>query len=343
MKRIGLLSFGHWNARGRRVRSAADSLLQSIELAVAAEEIGVDGAFFRVHHFERQLSAPWPLLAAIAARTSRIELGTGVTDMRYEHPLDAAEEAAAVDLISGGRLQLGISRGSPESALHGSRAFGHVPAGDETDADLARAKTERFLRAIDGEGVVEADPAVTGIRGRLAVQPQSPGLRERVWWGAGSRATAAWAAERGMNLMSSTLLLEDTGVPFDVLQAQQIRAYREAFADAGWQRAPRVSVARTVVPIVDDEDLMRFGDPADGADAADQVGVLDGVRSRGGRTYQGSPGRVARLLAADEAVQEADTVLFTVPSQLGVDASVKLLRAIADHVAPAIGWTPTTL
>src|SRR5215212_11833562 len=141
MKKIGFLSFGHWNPSPHsRTRSASDALLQSIDLAVAAEELGVDGAFFRVHHFARQQASPFPLLSAIAARTSRIEIGTGVIDMRYENPLYMAEEAAAADLISGGRLQLGVSRGSPETALRGSEAFGYVPPEGSTDADLARDK-----------------------------------------------------------------------------------------------------------------------------------------------------------------------------------------------------------
>src|SRR5690606_20410285 len=109
-----------------------DALLQSIDLAVAAEEVGVDGAYFRVHHFARQLASPFPLLAAVAARTSTIDIGTGVIDMRYENPLYMAEEAAASDLISGGRLQLGISRGSPETALRGAESFGFIPRDGET-------------------------------------------------------------------------------------------------------------------------------------------------------------------------------------------------------------------
>ncbi|MCU1528470.1 MAG: alkane 1-monooxygenase, partial [Frondihabitans sp.] len=137
MKRIGFLSFGHWQpVPGSQTRTARDVLTQTIDLAVAAEEIGIDGAYVRVHHFARQLASPFPLLAAMAARTSRIELGTGVIDMRYENPLYMAEEAAAADLISDGRLQLGVSRGSPETALRGYESFGHVPAEGETDADM---------------------------------------------------------------------------------------------------------------------------------------------------------------------------------------------------------------
>src|SRR5215211_4360782 len=145
VSRIGFLSFGHYQSvPGSLTHTARDVLLQTIELAEAAEDIGLDGAYVRVHHFARQLASPFPLLAAIAARTSRIEMGTAVIDMRYENPLYMAEEAAATDLIADGRLQLGISRGSPEPALRGAESFGYVPGEDQTDADLARAKTDVF-------------------------------------------------------------------------------------------------------------------------------------------------------------------------------------------------------
>ena len=160
MKNIGFLSFGHWTrVTHSMVRSGADTLLQSIELAVAAEEVGADGAYFRVHHFAQQLASPFPLLAAAGAKTSRIELGTAVIDMRYENPLYMAEDAGAADLISGGRLQLGISRGSPEQVIDGYRYFGHVPAEGTTDADLAREHTARFLEVLTGEGFAQPEPA----------------------------------------------------------------------------------------------------------------------------------------------------------------------------------------
>ena len=337
MKKIGFLSFGHWRAApGSQTRTAADALLQTIELAQAAEDLGVDGAFVRVHHFERQLASPFPLLSAIAARTRRIEIGTAVIDMRYENPLYMAEEAAAADLISGGRLQLGVSRGSPETVLRGAESFGYRPADGETDADAARHKTEIFLAAIGGAAVARTDPARTGISGGLAIQPQSPGLADRIWWGSGTRATAQWSAAQGMNLQSSTLLSEDTGVPFDQLQAEQIRLYREAWAQQGWAREPRVSVSRSVLPITEDVDRMYFGDQ----EHEDQIGLLEGVRSRFGRTYAGEPDRIAAELAADEAVRAADTVLFTVPNQLGVDYNARILATIARDIAPAIGWAP---
>ena len=341
MKRIGFLSFGHWQAAPwSRTRTAAEAHQQTIELAEATEALGLDGAFLRVHHFARQLASPFPLLAAIGARTQRIEIGTAVIDMRYENPLYMAEDAAAADLIAGGRLQLGISRGSPEPALNGAHAFGYVPAEDSSDADLARQKTGLFRAAIAGAGVVEADRAMTGADGRLAIQPQSPGLDTRIWWGSGNRESARWTGEQGMNLMSSTLLLEDTGVPFDELQAEQIAIFREAWAAAGWSREPRVSVSRSVIPIISDEDRAYFGGRS--GEDRDQLGYLDGAFARFGRSYTGEPDVIAEELARDVAVQAADTLLLTVPNQLGVEYNARMLETIAREIAPAVGWQPAT-
>ncbi|AII10970.1 LLM class flavin-dependent oxidoreductase [Rhodococcus opacus] len=336
MKRIGFLSFGHWgNSFGSQVRTAADSLLQGVELAVAAEEVGVDGAFFRVHHFARQQAAPFTLLAAAAARTSSIELGTGVIDMRYENPLYMAEQAAQVDLLSGGRVQLGISRGSPETVVAGYRAFGNVPLIGEDDGDMARRHTAQFLDAITGTGLAPANPHQGG-NGLVAIHPQSDTLHERIWWGAGKRATAKWAAEQGMNLMASTLLTEDTGVPFDALQSEQIQIFRDSWQQAGHGRTPRVSVLRSVIPLIDDRTRAYFG-PRARAESQDQVGVIAGAVSRFGRGYIGEPDRITEELARDTAVQAADTLIVTVPNQLGVDFNVRLLESIVKDIAPGLG------
>ncbi|WP_158864372.1 LLM class flavin-dependent oxidoreductase [Leifsonia sp. AG29] len=339
MKRIGFLSFGHYQAiPGSVSRTAGDALRQHVELAVAAEEVGADGAFVRVHHFAPQLASPFPLLAAMGARTSRIELGTAVIDMRYENPLYMAEDAAAADLISGGRLQLGVSRGSPETALHGYESFGYVPGDGETDADLARHHTDLFRAAISGAGVAEANPQMTGgRRGALAIEPLSPGLPDRIWWGSGTRASAVWTAQQGMNLMSSTLLTEDTGVPFSELQAEQIRLYREAWAEAGWGREPRVSVSRSIIPITTDTDRRYFGASAL-ADRHDQVGHLDGGLARFGKSYVGEPDRLVEELREDAAIAEADTLLVTIPNQLGVEYNAHLLETIVSQLAPELGW-----
>jgi len=338
MKNIGFLSFGHWTASPHsQTRSAADALLQSIEIAVAAEELGADGAYFRVHHFANQLSAPFPLLAAIGARTSRIEIGTGVIDMRYENPLYMAEDAGAADLITGGRLQLGISRGSPEQVIDGFRYFGYEPAEGSDHADMARDHTRVFLQVIQGEGFAEPNPRpmFPNPPGLLRLEPHAPGLRDRIWWGAGSRATAEWTAEQGMNLMSSTLLTEDTGVPFHQLQAEQIQRYRDAWKLAGHTREPRVSVSRSIFPVVSDLDRAYFGRETG---SRDQVGQLDGGKARFGKTYAGEPERLVKELAEDEAIAAADTLLLTIPNQLGTDYNAHLIDSVLRTVAPELGW-----
>jgi alkanesulfonate monooxygenase SsuD/methylene tetrahydromethanopterin reductase-like flavin-dependent oxidoreductase (luciferase family) len=337
VKKIGFLSFGHWrDVQGSQTRSAADALLQTIELAQAAEELGADGAFVRVHHWERQLASPFPLLSAIAAKTSRVEIGTAVIDMRYENPLYMAEEAAAADLISSGRLQLGISRGSPEIALRGAESFGYVPADGESAADNARRKTEVFLSAITGAAVARTDPARTGISGGLAIQPQSPGLADRIWWGAGSNATAQWAAELGMNLQSSTLKDHESDQPFHVQQAEQIQVFRDAWKEAGHEREARVSVSRSIFALTDGQDWAYFGSRNEDED---QIGFIDsGHQAIFGRTYAAEPDKLIEELKEDEAIAAADTLLLTVPNQLGVDYNAHVIESILTHVAPALGW-----
>lgn len=339
MKKIGFLSFGHWTPSSQSAtRSAADALLQSIDLAVAAEELGADGAYFRVHHFARQLGSPFPLLAAIGAKTRRIEIGTGVIDMRYENPLYMAEDAGAADLISGGRLQLGISRGSPEQVIDGWRHFGYVPQEGENESDMARRHTEVLLDVLRGEGFAKPNPQpmFPNPPGLLRLEPHSDGLRERIWWGAGSNATAVWAAKLGMNLQSSTLKDDETGEPFHIQQAKQIRAYRQAWADAGHARQPRVSVSRSIFALMDDRDRMYFGS---GRNESDSVGYLDEkTRAIFGRSYAEEPDRLIEQLKQDEAIAEADTLLLTVPNQLGVEYNAHVIESILKHVAPEMGW-----
>jgi alkanesulfonate monooxygenase SsuD/methylene tetrahydromethanopterin reductase-like flavin-dependent oxidoreductase (luciferase family) len=338
VKKIGFLSFGHWSdSPHSMVRSASDALLQSIELAVAAEEVGADGAYYRVHHFAQQLASPFPLLAAAGARTSRIELGTAVIDMRYENPLYMAEDAGAADLISGGRLQLGISRGSPEQVIDGFRYFGHIPPEGMNDADMAREHTKKFLEVLKGEGFAKPNPRpmFPNPPGLLRLEPHSPGLRDRIWWGAGTRATAEWTAEQGLNLMSSTLLTEDTGVPFHQLQAEQIQRFRDAWKAAGHTREPRVSVSRSIFPIVSDIDRQLFWRERN---STDQVGFLDGGTARFGRSYAGEPDKLVAELAEDEAIAAADTLLLTVPNQLGVDYNAHVIESVLTHLAPELGW-----
>jgi alkanesulfonate monooxygenase SsuD/methylene tetrahydromethanopterin reductase-like flavin-dependent oxidoreductase (luciferase family) len=338
MKKIGFLSFVHWSDdRGSAVRSASDVLLQSIELAEAAEDLGADGAYFRVHHYARQLASPFPLLAAVGARTNRIEIGTGVIDMRYENPHYMIEDAGSADLISGGRLQLGISRGSPEQVIDGWRHFGYAPAEGETDQDLARDHTMTFLQLLEGKGFAKPNPRpmFPNPPGLLRLEPHSPGLRNRIWWGAASDATAEWAGTLGMNLQSSTLKWDESGEPLHIQQAKQIRKYRAAWAAAGHTHTPRVSVSRSIFPITTDLDRMYFGS---GRPEQDQIGVIDNTRAVFGRSYAAEPDQLIKDLRADTAIAEADTLLLTIPNTLGVAYNAHVIESILKHIAPALGW-----
>ena len=176
-------------------------------------------------------------------------------------------------------------------------------------------------------------PSVTACRSNHS----PPGLSERIWWGSGTRATARWVGEQGMNLMSSTLLTEDTGVPFDELQAEQIADFRQAWNEAGHAGTPRVSVSRSIIPLVSEADRHYFGLRAQ-VEGRDQVGHLDGGLARFGRSYIGEPDKLIEELAQDAAIQAADTLLVTVPNQLGVEFNAALLESIVKHVAPGLGW-----
>jgi len=339
MKKIGFLSFGHWaNRQGYKTRTASDALLQSIDLSIACEEMGLDGACFRVHHFAAQLGSPFPLLSAIGARTKKIEIGTAVIDMRYENPLYMIEDAGAADLISGGRLQLGISRGSPEQVVDGWRHFGYEPADGETDAEMVRDKALLFLDRLKGIGFAQPNlnPMFPNPPGLLRLEPHSEGLRQRIWWGAASNATAIWAAENGMNLQSSTLKFDESGKPFHIQQAEQIRLYKEAWKKAGHTREPRVSVSRSIFALVNDQDRYYFGQEAD---RADQIGFIEpGKQAIFGRSYAAEPDQLINDLAKDEAIMEADTLLLTIPNTLGVDYNIHVLSSILKYVAPGLGW-----
>lgn len=339
MKKIGFLSFGHWTPSPQsETRSGADALLQSIDLAVEAERLGMDGAYVRVHHFARQLASPFPLLAAIGAKTRKIEIGTAVIDMRYENPHYMAEDAGAADLIATGRLQLGISRGSPEQVIDGWRYFGYRPNAGEDDGAMARRHTEEFLTLLEGKGFAKPNPRpmFPNPPGLLRLEPHSDGLRDRLWWGSGSNATAEWAAKLGMNMQTSTLKFDETGEPLHIQQAAQIRAFRAAWKAARHTRTPRVSVSRSIFALTDARDHAYFGHERN---EKDSIGYIDeATRAIFGRSYAAEPDVLVEQLRKDTAIAEADTLLLTVPNQLGVAYNVHVMESILTHVAPAMGW-----
>jgi alkanesulfonate monooxygenase SsuD/methylene tetrahydromethanopterin reductase-like flavin-dependent oxidoreductase (luciferase family) len=256
--------------------------------------------------------------------------------MRDENPFYMIEEAGAADLISNGRLQLGISRGSPEQVIEGWRHFGYAPLEGQSDADMGRRHAEVFLELLKGEGFALPNPRpmFPNPPGLLRLEPHSPGLRDRIWWGSASNATAVWAAQLGMNLQSSTLKEDESGEPFHVQQARQIRVFRDAWAKARHARQPRVSVSRSIFAIMNDRDRMYFGQ----GESSDQIGFIDNMRAVFGRTYAAEPDQLIEQLKGDQAIAEADTLLLTVPNTLGVEYNAHVIGSILTHVAPALGW-----
>ena len=203
---------------------------------------------------------------------------------------------------------------------------------------MARSHAEVLLTVLKGEGFAPPNPRpmFPNPPGLLRLEPFSEGLRDRIWWGAGSNSTATWAAEHGMNLMSSTLKNDESGKPFHVQQAEQIQVFRDAWTAAGHEREPRVSVSRSIFALVDERDRAYFGH---GTDAEDQVGWIDeSTKAIFGRSYAAEPDALVEQLKDDEAIQAADTLLLTVPNQLGVDYNAHVIEAILTHVARALGW-----
>ena len=341
MKKIGFLSFGHWTPSPHsQVRTGADALIQSIELAVAAEELGADGAYFRVHHFARQLGSPFPLLAAVGARTKKIEIGTAVIDMRYENPLYMAEDAGAADLIAGGRLQLGISRGSPEQVIDGWRYFGYAPQEGQTDADMARRHAEVFLEVLEGEGFAQPNPR--------PMFPNPPGLlARRAALGRAARADLVGLELERHVRVGRAARLESPELDAEDRRERRAVARAAAQADRGVPRGLEEGRAQTRAA--------RVGEPQYFcARRRSRSRVLRRPRRRRSRTRSAtstriparssaartrpSPAALAKQLAADEAIAAADTLLLTVPNQLGVDYNAHALESILKYVAPELGW-----
>lgn len=335
MKKIGFLSFGFWE-EGTSAKTAQDSYNQSVELAVEAEKLGVDGAWFRVHHFANQSGSPFPLLSAIGAKTNNIEIGTGIIDMRYENPYMMAENAGLTDILTKNRVQLGVGRGSPEQVLDGWKYFGY-DYNDETIKKIARERTLKFLELIKGKKIAKPNPMPMFPQNPnqlLRIEPYSESLHQRIWWGAGSKDTAVFAAKNGMNLQSSTLVNYESNEPFHIQQANQLRAYKEEWRKAGHPFKPRTIVTRSIIPIVNDLDRKIFS----GSESEDKVGYLSYHKNPTifGRNYVAEPDELVRQLKEDEGIKEADTLLITIPNSLGVEYNVHLLEIFMKYIAPLL-------
>ncbi|WP_421742503.1 LLM class flavin-dependent oxidoreductase [Cellulomonas sp.] len=320
---------------------AGRSLRDAIDLFRFAEELGYDIGWVRVRHLEKFLSSPFPLFAAISQATTRIRFGTAVLPMRYADPIAVAEDAATVDLLSGGRLELGVAGGIKPSAalLDGVYGTSELSFDDESQHRIARLRA-----ALAGEPVAVAPEGGFPIAPPgtpLTVTPHSPGLADRVWYGPGSRATAVRTAEQGMDLLVSTLNGEDDGRSFEETQRDQIRAYKETFDVPG--RTPRAVAGRIVLPSVTPEDDELFAEYiawyAGRFDATGRppAGTGFGVFSP---THHGSPDEVVASLQADVALQEATGLDIVLPANATHAMSRRILENVATSIAPRLGWAP---
>ena len=259
--------------------------------------------------------------------------------MRYENPLYMAEDAGAADLIAGGRLQLGISRGSPEQVIDGWRYFGYRPAEGESDADMGRRHAEVFLDLLRGEGFAQANPRpmFPNPPGLLRLEPHLGGParahlvgrrleRDGGLGGQARHEPAELDAEerrdrRALPRPAGQRRSAPTARPGRRPATRASRASRSAAASSRWSTTATAPISATA------------------ARAEDQIGFIDeNTRAIFGRSYAAEPDVLIEQLKADEAIAEADTLLLTVPNQLGVDYNAHVIEAILTHVAPALGW-----
>ncbi|MEE1621685.1 LLM class flavin-dependent oxidoreductase [Zafaria sp. J156] len=331
--RLGFLAFvEHSGIEGGRSRG----LEEGLELFELAEELGYDVGYVRHRHLEHYLSAPVPFLAAAGQRTRRLRLGTSVTPIRFEDPVRLAEEAATLDLLTGGRLELGLSSGYSDNEGTFSQAYAPIEGGLREAVD---ARVERFIAAVEGRTLAVADEKIPFAEAgtELPVQPVSPGLRRRIAYGAGSLASARRTGRQGLGLQLSTLNTEATGLSFEEAQLASIEAYRAEHARvAGW--ASHASVSRQIVPYANAAEQAEVQWLLD-RDAARQGGNPD-LPFQFGRVASGTGERIAEALAGDVGLRAADELVIALPFDHPSDVVRRILTVAAQEVAPALGWAP---
>jgi alkanesulfonate monooxygenase SsuD/methylene tetrahydromethanopterin reductase-like flavin-dependent oxidoreductase (luciferase family) len=338
VRKLGFLTIGLFDPADPA--AGHESTLRIIELG---ERLGFDSAWLRHRHLQFGISSPVAMMAAASQRTSRIELGTAVTPLGWENPLRLAEDLATVDLLAGGRINPGLSVGEP---MHYDTVKHELYPDSSELEDFSYARMDRLARFIAGEPVRD----FSGRQGVVEefsnrVEPHSPGLRDRLWYGAGSEKSAVWAGANGFNLLSSSVVFPEPGQEPDFarIQQSQIRAFRQAAAASVQARGPaRVSQGLVVIPTdsaspAQREKYRRYVDertprtrapqgPKGMLFAADLIGTSD---------------EIAEQLYAHAGFQEVDEVAFALPFSFDHEDYIQILTDIAAKLGPALGWTPT--
>ena len=330
LTKLGFLTIGLFD--GADPRPGHESTLQIIQLG---EQLGFDSAWVRHRHLQFGISSPVAVLAAATQRTTRIELGTAVTPLGWENPLRLAEDFATVDILSGGRLNPGVSVGPPMRWEEVKHAL--YPDTAEIE-DLSYERVLRLLRWIRGEPAT----GFSGVEGIEVfsdrVQPHSPGLASRLWYGGASLRSAQWAGENTMNLLASSVVKAEESENFAEVQLSHIRTFRAHHPDG--DRA-RVSQGLVVIP-------------TDSASAEQREKYVRYEESRTPRTASpqgparlmfevdlvGTSDEIAEKLYAHAAFREVDEVAFALPFSFGHDDYVQILTDIATKLGPALGWHP---
>jgi alkanesulfonate monooxygenase SsuD/methylene tetrahydromethanopterin reductase-like flavin-dependent oxidoreductase (luciferase family) len=335
LERLGFLTIGLFDEENPG--AGHESTLEIIELG---ERLGFDSAWLRHRHLQYGISSPVAVLAAASQRTSRIGLGTAVIPLGWENPLRLAEDFATVDILSGGRLNPGVSVGPPMN-YEGVREALYPDTGDREDFSYQRV--ERLLRFVGGEPAVQFSGTVGFEQFSDRVQPYSPGLRSRLWYGGAGLSSARWAGEHGMNFLTSSVVRAEAvpaegPVDFAEIQHSHIQAFRAAHPDGA---AARVSQGLVVIP-------------TDSATAAQREKYAAYVAARTPRTAQpqgparllfardlfGTSGEIADQLYAHAGFRDVTEVAFALPFTFEHDDYVQILTDIAGQLGPALGWHP---
>ncbi|MFE8991513.1 LLM class flavin-dependent oxidoreductase [Streptomyces collinus] len=333
LRKLGFLTIGLFDAADPR--RGHESTLEIVELG---ERLGFDSAWVRHRHLQYGISSPVAVLSAASQRTRRIELGTAVTPLGWENPLRLAEDLATVDLLSGGRLNPGVSVGPP---LHFDQVKGALYPDTADAEDFGYGRVERLLAAVRGEPVTD----FSGVEGFEVfsdrVQPHSPGLGRRLWYGGGSLRSARWAGEHGMNLLTSSVVkAEEPERPYDFAEIQlaQIRAFRAAHPDG---EAARVSQGLVVIPTDSASPRQRARYEEYAAQRAPRTASPQGpARLLFAPDLVGTSAEIAERLHAHAAFREVEEVAFALPFTFEHEDYVQILTDMATKLGPALGWRP---